>query len=48
MIKFLLKVTTMLIIYWSGKMLFEQFDSFLIAYFTGLISMALSCIIEIL
>ena len=45
--KYLSKVIMTFLIYLIGSLLFEQYNSFLIAYFSGVLSMGISFIIEI-
>ena len=46
--KYLSKVIMTFLIYLIGSLLFEQYNSFLIAYFSGVLTMGMSFIIEIL
>ena len=46
--KYLSKVIMTFLIYLIGNLLFEQYNSFLIAYFSGVLTMGMSFIIEIL
>lgn len=45
--KYLSKVIMTFLIYLIGSLLFEQYNSFLIAYFSGILTMAMAFIIEI-
>lgn len=46
--KYLSKVIMTFLIYLIGSLLFEQYNSFLIAYFSGILTMVMAFIIEIL
>lgn len=46
--KYLSKVIMTFLIYLIGSLLFEQYNSFLIAYLSGVLTMGMSFIIEIL
>ena len=46
--KYLSKVIMTFLIYLIGNLLFEQYNSYLIAYLSGVLTMGMSFIIEIL